>query len=330
MPFWKKETEQEKLAKQRQEATIAALNNGDIPLIARERLELQRKYGTNFFTSDLTAKEYMLTREAGYKTLGQVMGTSFFRVGLFGTTRMTLRGYTGELSQVTQAHIDARRFAVNRMITEAKILGASGVIAVRIQSNNHAFADGVVEFTAFGTAVVVDGYPADAEPFASALTGQEFWLLHEAGYWPCGLAMGMCSYYVATNYSNQSLVNWRNNWWGQFSNQEIEQYTQAIYTARHLAQNRLQQDLRTFNAEGAVGMTVKCDLRDVEYESNDTTYHDLLIEFVAIGTAVRAGNHQLTELKPLVMYDLAKKSYRNLDYQMSWDSPDDLDFDDED
>ena len=91
MPFWRKETEEEKLAKRRQEATITALNEGDIPPLARERLELQRKYGQNFFTSDLTAKEYMLTREGGYKTLGQVMGTSFFRIGLFGSWRMISR-----------------------------------------------------------------------------------------------------------------------------------------------------------------------------------------------------------------------------------------------
>lgn len=315
MLFWKKESEEEKLAKQKQEAAVAALKAGDIPPIARERLELQRKYGVDFFSSDLTAKEYLLTREAGYKTLGQVMGTSFFRVGFWGQIRMGWDYTTRELLEVTQANLDARQLAVKRMVTEAKLLGASGVIAVRIENNQHEWSSGVVEFTAFGTAVVVPGYPEGAEPFASALTGQEFWMLHEAGYWPCGLAMGVCCYYVHSNAFSQQLVNYSNNWLNQVTNQEVEQYTECIYRARHLAMNRFQGDMQQMNAEGAVGMTVKCNLRDVEYESNDRTYHDLLVNFVAMGTAIRKGDHEPTPVKPLMIYDLASKSYRSVEYE---------------
>jgi uncharacterized protein YbjQ (UPF0145 family) len=315
MLFWKKPTDEEKLAKRKQEEAIAALNAGDIPPIARERLELQRKYGGNFFTSDLTAKEYLLSREAGYKTLGQVMGTSFFRVGLWGQWRMSWDYTTRELSQITQANLDARQYAVKRMTTEAKLLGASGVIGVRIESNHHAWSDGVVEFTAFGTAVMVPGYPQEAEPFASGLSGQEFWLLHEAGYWPCGLAMGVCSYYIHTDSYNRRLVN-SSGWFNQYANQEVEQYTEGVYRARHLAMKRLTGDLKQMKAEGAVGMSVKCTLRDVEYELNDVTYHDLLVNFIALGTAVRQGDHEATPVKPLMIYDLATKSYRSCEFEM--------------
>src|SRR5215470_3082210 len=103
MPFWRKETEEEKRQKEFQEASQKALTRGELPLVARQRLELQRQSGARFFSSDLTANEYLLTREAGYEPIGQVMGSCFYKVGFRGFYAGFL-SQTGELLPLSQAH----------------------------------------------------------------------------------------------------------------------------------------------------------------------------------------------------------------------------------
>ncbi len=304
MPFWRKETEHEKLTRQIQEAAVKALESGQLPAIARHRLENQAKLGDSFFTSDLTSREYLLSREAGYKTLSQVMGSAFVSISLFGMFNSGRR--TGELTSVTQAHLYARQMAVQRMQMEAEVLGATGVISVELTMRNYDWSSQLVEFTALGTAIQVPGRPAGEEPFTSNLSGQEFWQLHQAGYWPRGLAFGICSYYIYTDPQTRKTMY---NWWGgnNLANREITLYTQGFYEARERAMGRLVNDIRLHKAEGAVGMSIDQRLEDVEYEVNDVTYHDVLVHFAALGTAVEKDRlpTRSPRQSPLLIYDLA-------------------------
>ena len=167
--------------------------------------------GNQFFTSDLTAREYFLCREAGFHTVGQVMGTSFFNVGFFGT--YTGRwGMTGELTDITQSQLKARHLAVSRMKHEARLMGAHGIIGVRIKIHAHDWSSRMTEFTAFGTAIRIPGWTEEeSEPFTSDLNGQDFWQLYKAGYRPRGLAFGVCSYYVSTDLATQNIL-YRRGW----------------------------------------------------------------------------------------------------------------------
>ena len=84
MWLFRKETDEEKQQKQRQQEAVDALNRGEIPPIAKERILHENAQGRNFFSSDLTTREYLLVREAGIQTVGQVMGTAFYKVGFWG------------------------------------------------------------------------------------------------------------------------------------------------------------------------------------------------------------------------------------------------------
>jgi uncharacterized protein YbjQ (UPF0145 family) len=53
-----------------------------LPEAARRRLEELRRGGSAFFTSDLSTSEFLLAREAGFRPLTQVMGSSVYHVGL--------------------------------------------------------------------------------------------------------------------------------------------------------------------------------------------------------------------------------------------------------
>lgn len=312
MFFWKKQSEAEKLALEKQKASIKALEAGDIPIRARERLEEQARFGSNFFTSNLTTREYLCAREAGYQPISQVMGTSFVNISFMGGLRASRS--TGEVVSVSQAQLQARTLALTRMQKEAEILGATGIVGVRVIMRNYDWSQSQVEFTAIGTAIRVPDVPP-GKPFTCSLSGQEFWQLHQAGYWPKGVCLGVCSYYVWTDINTRNLLY---NWWGSSNsnNAEVTSYTQGFYEARERAMSRLILDIREHEADGVVGMKVDQDVEDVEYEINDRTYHDFLIHFNLMGTSIVKDPHAKA-VKPrstLVVLDLASKSTRNLEY----------------
>ena len=304
MWLFRKETDAEKEAKQRQQATIEALTRGELPPIARERIMRERGQGKNFFASDLTVREFLLTKEAGVQTVGQVMGTSFYKVGFWGSFR-TYRGATGEIMELSQAIVQAREAAVERMRQEAELLGASGVIGVRITMKRHSWADNLTEFTAFGTAVrLPDWQPSDGT-FTSSLNGQEFWQLHKAGYRPHGIVMGSCAMYMHMDWNTRRQI------YGWFSpNQEVNTFTDGYYQAVKTARLRLQKDIKAHNAEGAVGVIIDPGQETIEYEINDTSYYDVLLNYVIMGTAVSAHpEKEQQHTPPLLCLNLASKKF---------------------
>ena len=60
----------------------------------------------------------------------------------------------GEVSQFTVVLEDARRHAIDRMIENAKLLGANAVIAMRFDSSE--IGNNLTEIVAYGSAVIVE------------------------------------------------------------------------------------------------------------------------------------------------------------------------------
>ena len=304
MPFW--ESAEQKSIRAAQAATREALARGEIPPEARHRLEMQRKSDLRFFTSDLTCNEFLLSREAEYESIGLVMGTSFYKVSFWGYFG-GYQTFTGELAALSHAQLAARELAIDRLRQEAALLGAHGVIGVRLQMGSYDWSNRTVEFTAIGTAIRISDRPTDLHPFTSDLSGQEFWQLHQAGYYPRGIVFGICSYYIHTDWQTQNLI--RGGFFGRggSQNQEIVQYTQGFNLARHIAMQRLSADIDKHQAEGAVGMHIDMGIEDIEYEVNNTKYHDLLAHFVALGTSIVRDSQPIdtTRKSPLLYYDLA-------------------------
>jgi uncharacterized protein YbjQ (UPF0145 family) len=180
----------------------------------------------------------------------------------------------------------ARELVIARLRQEASLLGAHGVLGVRLKVGGYDWSARTVEFTAVGTAIRIRDRLIDPQLFTSDLSGQEFWQLHQAGYYPRGLVFGICSYYIHTDWNTRNMM--RGGFFGRGSsqNQEVAQYTQGFNLARQLAMNRLTADIRNHQASGAVGMHIDMGVEDIEYENNKTTYHDLLAHFVAVGTSI--------------------------------------------
>jgi uncharacterized protein YbjQ (UPF0145 family) len=105
--------------------------------------------------------------------------------------------------------------------------------------------------------------------FTSDLSVNEFLLVKEAGFQPLGLVMGSSIYHIGFQPSASG------------ANAELVALTQALYTARELAMDRMEEEADALGADGIVA--VRLTLNVHAWGSN-------VIEFLAIGTAVRSDN----------------------------------------
>src|SRR5947209_1383300 len=149
-----------------------------LPDDAMRRLaEMRPGQSTSLFTSDLSVNEFLLVREAGFRPLGLVLGSSIYHVGFqFGRWNKNQ-----ELDTLSQAMYHARELAMSRMEAEADQLGADGIVGVRLDIEFKEFGSDLAEFIAVGTAVKADDPPptgswrnAHNKPFTSDLSGQDF------------------------------------------------------------------------------------------------------------------------------------------------------------
>jgi uncharacterized protein YbjQ (UPF0145 family) len=267
-----------------------------VPDDAMRRLAQMRPgQPTSLFTSDLSVNEFLLVREAGFRPLGLVLGSSIYHVGIqFGRWSQNR-----ELDQLSQAMYHARELAMTRMEAEADALGADGIVGVRLDIEFKEFGSELAEFIAIGTAVKGDAPPSEGgswrnrhnQPFTSDLSGQDFWTLIQAGYAPLGMTMGTCVYHIAHQRFWQAMGNI-----GQ--NVEIPQYTEALYDARELAMSRMQAEAEHLGAEGIVG---------VQMLSNSHRWGGHTTEFFAIGTAVRPLRPDHVIAKPQLVLPLTDR-----------------------
>ena len=292
MPFWKRsspEEQQQKIqAQQEAENSRRSLEAGGLPIQAQRRLSEETEAGHPLFTSDLSTNEFLLTRKEGYIALSQVMGSSIYQVGWQFSRNYTWNTVASELTTVSNAHQHAAQLALGRLEQEATLLKAHGVIGVRLTTRSYEWGQNLLEYTAIGTAIRLPNTPLPQHPFLSDLSGQEFWTLLQAGYYPAGVVMGYSSYYVSLG---SNMTQQLRGWFGSGGyNQEIVPFSQALYTARDLGMYRLVNMARRLNAFGVVGMHIdyKRNIQEYETENPSRYYLDLFVHFSVIGTAIRA------------------------------------------
>ena len=239
-----------------------------IPAEAHARLKAMRPENGGVFTSDLSVNEFLLINEVGFKPAGMVVGSSIYHIGY----QQASWRKSEEMVVLSKAMYHARELAMERMEEEARELGAVGVVGVRLKVKHMSWNTDLAEFVAIGTAVFGDKsfLQPNGRPFTSDLSGQDFWTLLKAGYKPVSMVMGNCVYHIA----HQSFGQWFRT---AGMNAEMTNFTQGLYEARELAQERMQDEAKRDGAKGIVGV----DLHEGSYG-----WDTHVIEFFVIGTSI--------------------------------------------
>jgi uncharacterized protein YbjQ (UPF0145 family) len=266
-----------------EQASIAELSAGRLPVRAQQRLATMRAGGA--FTSDLTVDEHHAIRSVGFAPVGQVMGSCVYHIGYAGSWYCGVqRGLFGsgvaqvsEASGLRQALYEARERAMERMRQECAGLGGDGVVAVRLEIR--PFSAGGTEFCAIGTAVRAAGGVRPPQPFLSDLSGQDFAKLLRAGWVPVNLALGLA---VMVRHDDWRTQRQSAAW----VSTEITGYTELVYAARAQAREYLAADCARHGGTGVVvqSMTVRKGARPCSMGGGEQ--HDHLAEAMVIGTAI--------------------------------------------
>ncbi len=89
------------------------------------------------------------------ETKGQVFGVVVRSRGLGGNIMAGLRSLAGgEITEYTKLLEDARRHAIDRMVQNATVMGATAI--VRMQFDSSEIGTTMTEVVAYGTAVVIE------------------------------------------------------------------------------------------------------------------------------------------------------------------------------
>lgn len=226
----------------------------------------------NIISADFSVNDFILSKKAGFEPVCLCVGTSIYQM----SPQVAKRQKNVELNLLSQAMYTARNNAIGRMRKEAKLNGADGIVGVKMNIEIIDKDVRVMQFTAIGTGVKYTGddgksfLTSSGEPFTSNFSVQDLWSLVKAGYKPVELVMGVCVYHVAQR-SKLTILSTLG------SNLELEDFTQGLYTANKLAQDRMKKEVEKANASIVLNANVR-------QGSHDWQSH--VVEFFALGTAV--------------------------------------------
>jgi uncharacterized protein YbjQ (UPF0145 family) len=260
--------------------SLAQVAEGGIPLRAAERLA--EEVDSRLFTSDLSVSEFVLTQKAQCVPISQVMGSSIYHVGQIAD----YKGKTAEITVISDAHRESRGLALSRLLQEATLVGADAVVGVHLRDRMITMGargkggdDGgeVLEFTVVGTAVRAPWIThRKNEPIITDLSGQDLWALFQDGYEPCGFLFDFCRYHV-----------WHVTKGVTVGSVELKAASQAVESARNIAQKRLLAQAKKHEAEFVIGSDITVSVREVPCGFEECPLDDLDVDVSWFGTGVR-------------------------------------------
>lgn len=238
-------------------------------------------------TSDLSVDEALLLHSAGWEPLDLVCGVAVVSVpvGVWNWGR-------GAISLASDAHDAAVDQAARQLRGECGKVHGHGVVGVRVEV---AVRTHHIDVELVGTAVrPMDGKDprgadaAQAMPFVSDLSARDFTLLQRAGWIPVGLAFGASFVYAPRRTAGAAMKQ-------TTQNVELTNYTQAMYSARESAMEKMQRSALQAGGQGVV---------EVKVTEGPLSFARHAVGFTAWGTAVRllAEAHQF--VRPEVVLPL--------------------------
>jgi uncharacterized protein YbjQ (UPF0145 family) len=239
-------------------------------------------------TSDLSVDEALLLHAAGWEPLDLVCGVAVVSVpvGVWNWGR-------GAISLASDAHNAAVDQAARALRSECGKVQGHGVVGVRVDVAVRTYH---IEVALVGTAVrpAAGNDPrgrdaAEAMPFVSDLSARDFTLLLRAGWMPVGLAFGACFVYSPRRTAGAAMRQ-------STQNVELTNYTEAMYSARESAMEKMQESALEAGGEGVV---------EVKVTEGPMSFARHAVGFTAWGTAVKlvADQHRFVQPEMVLPLD---------------------------
>jgi uncharacterized protein YbjQ (UPF0145 family) len=233
-------------------------------------------------TSDLSIDEELALHSIGWEPVELVCGASVYSVpvGVWNWGQ-------GEIAYASSAYARSFAAASDRIHRECAKAGGHGVVGVHVEVEVHRYH---VDVALLGTGVrPVGSKKASAQSvFVSDLSGRDFSLLVAAGWAPLGLAVGASFVYAPRRSAGVVLKQ-------TSQNVELTNFTEAMYSARESAMERMQESALAMRGTGVVEVKVKEGPMEFAHHA---------VGFAAFGTVVRLAAERHQGLEPMMILPL--------------------------
>lgn len=243
--------------------------------------------GRGNVTSDLSIDEALILHSIGWEPVELVCGAGAWPIPVYNWNW----GNIGEVTEASAAWLRAFEDAEKNLRTECSGVGGHGVVGVHIEvAVEHHFVKAVLVGTA--VAPVGAGRPR-GDPFASDLSGRDFALLHQYGWDPVGL-VGGASFVAVPRRTAMTAIR------QSTQNVELVNYTDALYSAREAAMERMQHGAQGQAARGVVA---------VQVSEGPLPFARHVVAFTVWGTGVRPSGRDPVLPPPQVVLALNDASF---------------------
>ena len=215
------------------------------------------------------AQELYCHMDAGFEPKGHAFGNIAYSMGVRGGITGALKTMVrGEIREYSDIFNKTRHTALERLVADARSYGANSVVGIRVNVSRFM---GMHEMFLTGTAASHElfGQPGGGTLATSDLTGEEAWAMAYLGYAPVKML-------ISTSVYSLGLVGSLKAMFKGFSRGEISDLTTLVYDARENVFARLHDEAAQLGSDKVVGIKTFV----IEIGSG-------LVEFVAVGTAVR-------------------------------------------
>jgi uncharacterized protein YbjQ (UPF0145 family) len=233
-------------------------------------------------TSDLSIDEEIALHSIGWEPLQLVCGATIFSIpmGVWNWGQ-------GEIGYASNAYAQAFAGASDHLHRECTKVGGRGVVGVHVEADVQRHH---VDVVLVGTAVrPVDASGLSADPiFVSDLSGRDFSLLLAAGWAPLGLAVGASFVYAPRRSAGMAMRQ-------KSQNVELTNFTEAMYSARESAMERMQESALSMSGTGVV---------EVKVTEGPMEFARHAVSFTAYGTVVHLAADAHRSLAPRMVLPL--------------------------
>ena len=268
--------------------TIGSTVHSEVP--ALDRLQ---------FSSSADAQQLYCQMDSGFEPLQFVFGNVAYSIGVGGNILGAFKSLRrGEVPQYTEIFDKTRHLALQRLVSDAKKVGANAVLGIQTTISPLM---GAQEMMMVGTA---SRHPAlekyKEAPVTSDMTNEEMWNMVHLGYMPLGLVMGVSVYSLGLKGGFLSFLQ-------SLGGGEVKGLTEILYEAREKALARIELEAERLGADEVIGVK--------------TRVYDLgggLVEFMAIGTAVKKIDGVTTKTSDLPPQAIIQDRETFIDSTLGW------------